>query len=255
MITKTLVFSDVHIPFHNPIYIDMILEIVKTIEPDRIIINGDLGDFYSISRYDKSPEVVTTYDNELEQIKDFLQRLKASSSNTVIVYLLGNHEKRIEDFIIKTLGPMANRLSYELELDLDNLVDEWHEYKYKYRVEKTNLTVTHSPPSYSVNAARASIMARTGQSYCYACTHRPDFAYQRRVTNDVVEIDTVYINGFLGDKELTRQHYKVFDYEKLNRSCPSMMMITVIDEIDFSVELALIKNNIITIDGKTFRGE
>lgn len=253
-ITKTLVFSDVHIPFHNEDYVKLLMFIIKSSRPTRIIINGDLGDLYNVSAYPKSLDVLTTYDDEVQAIKGFITALRIASPTSKIIYLLGNHEHRLSKFINDSLGVMRNRLSLEKELDLENLVDEWHPYKYKYRVEDTNLWVTHSPPSYSVTAARTSIMAKTGQSFIYACSHRPDFAYARRETNGTVEFDTVYINGFLGEKEKTKEHYAVFEYEKLNRSMPSVCMVTIVDGVDFSVELALIKNNIITVDGRTYQG-
>ena len=55
---RTLEYSDAHVPYHDPYALELVVKIIAYVQPQRIIENGDMGDFYEVSQYDKNPDQV-----------------------------------------------------------------------------------------------------------------------------------------------------------------------------------------------------
>lgn len=92
-IETTVVFGDVH-----GIYVDrkswsILLQVIYDIKPDRVIINGDFIDCYSISTFDKDPERDFNLQDEYEQANKLLDELQHIFKGEII-FVFGNHEAR-----------------------------------------------------------------------------------------------------------------------------------------------------------------
>jgi len=87
-------------------------------KPDQFIINGDLVDFYSLSKFDKNPERKTSCFEEIKMAKKVLANIRKSLPNTKIVYLEGNHENRLQRFLWRN----APEMEEFPELELKNLL-------------------------------------------------------------------------------------------------------------------------------------
>lgn len=95
--------GDIHIPYHNKEAVILALEFFLKKEVDCIIINGDLIDCYSLSRFQKDP-TKRRFKGELDLTKDFLKRVREAFPDVLIVYKEGNHEERFEA-ILKIKAP------------------------------------------------------------------------------------------------------------------------------------------------------
>jgi predicted phosphodiesterase len=97
---NVLIISDLHIPFHNKRAIELMLDFVATSLPkvDTIIINGDLLDHYSISRWLKNPQL-RDFPNEVKLGRLFLKMLRELFPDAEIYYKEGNHEERYVHFM------------------------------------------------------------------------------------------------------------------------------------------------------------
>jgi predicted phosphodiesterase len=90
----TVVFGDVH-----GIYVDrkawnILLQIIDDIKPQRVIINGDFMDCYSISTFDKDPNRNFNIQDEFEQANKLLDELQSVFKGE-IVFIFGNHCDRL----------------------------------------------------------------------------------------------------------------------------------------------------------------
>lgn len=86
------VASDIHFPYQDDKAIDAFLSAVEKGKPDIIVLNGDLLDFYKLSRFSKDPSGKNP-EEEIEMCKNFLQRLRDTAGrNPRIYYTIGNHE-------------------------------------------------------------------------------------------------------------------------------------------------------------------
>lgn len=93
--TRILSISDIHFPFHDPEALEVALEKGYSKNIDSILINGDLIDFYRISRYTKTMKG-RSIEGELQGTYKFLQALRSIWPKIPIIWKMGNHEERWE---------------------------------------------------------------------------------------------------------------------------------------------------------------
>jgi predicted phosphodiesterase len=96
---RNLILSDLHIPFTSDKAIDAALDYGDEYNPDSILINGDLADFYQLSRFDKNP-TVPKIKHELHCIRQLLAHLHARYPNAKKRWKLGNHCERLEKYLM-----------------------------------------------------------------------------------------------------------------------------------------------------------
>jgi len=121
---KIIFLSDLHIPFVNKISLEIVLDFMKDLKPNKIILGGDILDFYQISNFTKNPKQRNT-NEEILLTKKFLYDLRNKFYDAEIIYLEGNHELRLERYIINNAKEL-----YEI---LENILIE------KLELEKLNI--------------------------------------------------------------------------------------------------------------------
>lgn len=140
---SVLVFSDVHIPYHVKSAVEACLKAGQERNIDTIIINGDLLDFYKVSRFTKDPRRRNVR-YEIDMGKEFLEFLRSVFPKARIVYKCGNHDERFELWI-KSNVPELYMEEFMLPaiLNLDDLGVEWVESKQKIKLGKLNVVHGH----------------------------------------------------------------------------------------------------------------
>ena len=94
-IKTMLIGSDLHDVEADPFVLSVFLDTAKRVQPDVIVLNGDMYDEYEFSRFDQDPRQVNIrarYDFVREQ---FFKPLRRICPNTQIDFIIGNHEQRI----------------------------------------------------------------------------------------------------------------------------------------------------------------
>ena len=66
----TVTIGDTHVPYQDKSAIKCAIKIIKSIEPDNIIFIGDIIDFYSISRFSKTPDRINSLQDDLDETKE-----------------------------------------------------------------------------------------------------------------------------------------------------------------------------------------
>ena len=92
------IISDIHVPYHDERALRASLVHLKASRIDHLLINGDLCDFYSISRFQRKPSK-RNFKNELTQIRAFLHGLRKEFRNIPITLKKGNHEARWDHWL------------------------------------------------------------------------------------------------------------------------------------------------------------
>lgn len=95
---RILVVSDLHIPYHDGDAMQAAFAYAREQGIEDVYINGDLVDFYQLSRFDRDPNVVGIQE-ELRILKAFLEWLRESFSGR-LWWKLGNHEDRFDRYMI-----------------------------------------------------------------------------------------------------------------------------------------------------------
>lgn len=122
---KIIAIPDIQAPQHDPTAVKTALKIIKGEEPDEVIHIGDFIAFDSISRFKKRDheEAALTADKEIEAANKLLDKFdKAIDGRAKVVFLEGNHERRLEAFIIQNalaLGGGFRGLTIQEQLHLD----------------------------------------------------------------------------------------------------------------------------------------
>ncbi|MGH7178825.1 MAG: metallophosphoesterase, partial [Tepidisphaeraceae bacterium] len=96
--TKTLILSDVHIPFHDTTSLALAIEYGVQHDADTVILNGDIMDHYALSRFLKDPRV-RDFPGEVRLARQFLKALRKAFPKARIIWKHGNHEERYENYM------------------------------------------------------------------------------------------------------------------------------------------------------------
>jgi len=112
------VLNDLHIPYHDPAAVMLSLEIFKDAGVNEIVLNGDVLDFYNLSRYEKHPDMQEKLEDELNAGKAFFKMLRTMFPNEKIMFIYGNHEDRLNSYVF----------------DLSNSLESWRELAEKTEI-------------------------------------------------------------------------------------------------------------------------
>ena len=114
------IISDVHVPYHSEIAVAAAVGFLKKQNLSALLLNGDIADFYAISRYMKDP-TQRDFKGELHAVRDFIQWLRHEFPQIPIVYKLGNHEERWQHWLWQHAAEISDdpRMSLCAWLDLD----------------------------------------------------------------------------------------------------------------------------------------
>lgn len=107
-----LILSDIHIPYHDEKAVMAAVEYGKKQKPDIVILNGDIGDFYAVSRHDKDPRRCLS--EEIDAVRQFLFWIRKQFPKARIIYKIGNHEDRMERFLVKNAPVLLGTSDFEI---------------------------------------------------------------------------------------------------------------------------------------------
>lgn len=100
------VASDVHVPFQDKDAVKAFILYCKEVQPTVIIINGDLVDMYMLSRFAKGEGRNPM--EEISEARDILAKLRSVCPSSLIYYVIGNHEQRLEKTILAKAPELAS---------------------------------------------------------------------------------------------------------------------------------------------------
>jgi len=156
------IMSDVHVPYHSEIAVAAAVGFLKDQELSALLLNGDIADFYAISRYTKDPKQ-RDFKGELEAVRDFLAYLRQEFPDIPIVYKSGNHEERWQHWLWQHAAEISDdpRMSLTAWLGFNENNIELVEDKRPVLLGKLPVLHGHELPSgmaAPVNVARGAFM-------------------------------------------------------------------------------------------------
>lgn len=118
---KPLILSDIHLPYHEIEPIQIALEYGYKHNVDSIYLNGDILDFYKVSRFIKDGSMMTVKE-ERDMFFEFIGWIK-QNFDVPIFFKVGNHEERLAHYINEKSPELASlpELSLQNFLKLDEL--------------------------------------------------------------------------------------------------------------------------------------
>jgi predicted phosphodiesterase len=179
-----LFLSDLHFPFQNQELVDSALRLAKKLKPHRIVLNGDINDFFQLSRFNTGLERLDDLQNEIDESNTFRAKLRKACPNSQIDETLGNHDHRLLSYVqqharaltsLRALTPEKLLMSRELE------ITRYDGSGFRLR---PNFLVQHGTivRKYAGWSARAEL-EKAGISGTSGHTHRLGIYRQRSYTN------------------------------------------------------------------------
>lgn len=165
-----LLISDLHIPYHNISAITAALKYGEEAKVNTIIINGDLIDFYQISRFQKDPRK-RSIKYEFDATKEFLRVLRATFPNARIYWVKGNHCNRYEHWLMAKAPEVFDDPYYKMEERLRLNEERIHLIGDKTLVKAGKLNIHHGHLFFRgfiapVNSARGLFLKAKESTIC-----------------------------------------------------------------------------------------
>lgn len=240
------ILGDVHGPYEDFRALELAIDVFQDQDITNLIINGDFLDFYTLNAYGpKHPDVQESLETELFWGEETLDWIIKKLPGVKITFILGNHEFRLERFILDKCPMFYNLISLHKQLKLKEKGIEWVHYNERYQLGDSNCFVQHSPPSYSENSAATSLKKKIDQDHIWGCTHRPDSYFRTGASGNVY---SSYCLGWLGDKGIMQklqrempQNKRVFAYTKNHETWGRSIALVGVDGMQHHVQHIIIK--------------
>jgi UDP-2,3-diacylglucosamine pyrophosphatase LpxH len=172
---KTAVFSDIHLGIHDKAALIAAIQYAKQDRVENIILNGDILDSAQISRHPKTADT-PKFLNEIELAKQFLEGLRSEFKDQNIYFKIGNHEDRLERYLMQNADALAGLIDFRKLLKLDDLGIRFVESTQFMKIENTYIVHGHEMKvSGGVNPARALIL-KAAANVVMGHVHRTSFA-------------------------------------------------------------------------------
>lgn len=89
-----LVCSDVHDIEADPFWVRVFIDAVKRIQPDKVVLGGDIFDLAEFGRYNVDPREWDVT-GRIRWVHGFLREIREAASSAELVFVEGNHEHRL----------------------------------------------------------------------------------------------------------------------------------------------------------------
>lgn len=178
---STLILPDIQYPYHDAVVLDKILKVVRTYQPDQMIQIGDGIDFPTVSQWSKGTagEYADTLQEHIDGYRrDVLEPLRRASESSKMLWLEGNHDRRVRDFVRKYAAPLGPLRALEIP-NLFALQDLDISYeKGPVRIATNTLAIHgHESGGYCASASAwdAKFAKRYGsdKNFIFGHTHQP----------------------------------------------------------------------------------
>lgn len=90
---------------------------IKKLQPDFVVMNGDVFDGATVSRYPKArwgSRILPTVKQELEAVSDRLHEIEKVAKNAKLIWTLGNHDQRFESRLANSVPEYAGVAGFSL---------------------------------------------------------------------------------------------------------------------------------------------
>ena len=176
-------------PIHDDKAISVAMQIINDIKPDKIILNGDNTDFPNFGRFAQENSFFETTNATLNYVHQLLAQMRATSPESEIIYIAGNHEERLRKTLmthvpqireIRVAGTGERPMTVPFLLNLAALDVEYISgYPAGAHWLTDDLKVIHGDIAKQSGGMTASAyLKREDTSTIYGHIHRQEIAYR-----------------------------------------------------------------------------
>ena len=189
----TLAFGDAQIPFQDEHAMQMALMAVEEVQPDNIVLTGDMLDLPSLSRFEQRKEWAGRMQEALDRYHLFLAEIRARHMGRLVV-VHGNHEERLPKMLRKDAAELIGLRRANAEHELGILTIQYLARYGELQVEgitgypngtlwlEDNLQVMHGTETKRQGQSAVNYLRKEQVSTIYGHDHRLAIAWQTRNT-------------------------------------------------------------------------
>lgn len=142
---KIAILSDIHFPFENQKVIKAFLDFIAEFKPEHIVLNGDVWDFFSHSKYPRTHNLFTPKEEERiarERNEKLWIDIKTRCPNAKCIQNLGNHSVRPLKRILETVPTMEHWIEnyFEQLLTFDGVETN---FDIRHEIEIAGILIFH----------------------------------------------------------------------------------------------------------------
>lgn len=168
--SNILILSDIHIPYHSKMAVELAVKEGKRRNADTVIINGDFADNYSVSSHETNPSKRDTA-AEIQDVKEGLEWLQNQFPKALLIYKSGNHELWWDKYLYKNAPMLCGLPTTTWKAQIDPSNSRWQHVDSLTAVKINSLLVLHGHEykfaiSNPVNAARGLFLRTKCTSIC-----------------------------------------------------------------------------------------
>lgn len=168
---KIAILSDIHFPFHDERALIAALEYIEKVGFDTLLLNGDVIDNYTLSKYTKSKAKVKFYTQEILMTREFLSNLRAYFPSKAIIYKIGNHEDRFDVRISERIPEFEGLITLEELLQFRENGIQIVDSKQLIKAGKLNILHGHEV-RFGGEYIAANLLKRFGENILVGHFHR-----------------------------------------------------------------------------------
>jgi len=131
---EILVLSDIHIPYHDIEAVQLAVDKGVKDGCDTVYLNGDILDFFGLSFHEKDARKRPGVKQEIAMAKEFFQYLRHKFPKANIYFKPGNHEHRLERYLIIKAPELLDCDEFKL-----NILLELEKFKIIYIDKRTKV--------------------------------------------------------------------------------------------------------------------
>jgi len=164
------IMSDIHIPYHDLRAVTVAIDDLVQHKVDAVLLNGDIMDCYSISRWEKDPRA-RKFSEEIADTRKFLEYLKSKLPKAKLFWKDGNHEERYQAYMKAKAPELLDIACFEFSevIGFANMGIEYISDKRIVNVGKLQIVHGHEWPTAvisPVNAARGAFLRAKSNALC-----------------------------------------------------------------------------------------
>lgn len=114
--TELVVFlSDIHVPYHDPDVVASALRLIRRLKPHRVVLNGDIADFFQLSRFNTAQSRMDDLQAEIDDANLIREGVRAAAPDAVIDETEGNHDSRTSTYVANNARALKSLRALEPE--------------------------------------------------------------------------------------------------------------------------------------------
>lgn len=184
----TIAAGDAQYPFADEHSVGLFHRAVRELQPDTVVLVGDMVDFPALSKYEQRKEWVGSTQASIDGYHGFLAKTRANAPNSRIVAVHGNHEQRLISSLERNLSEVAGlrrALGNRALLSVQNLcrydeleVESVDGYPNGVFWLEDNLKFIHGTNTKKGGSNAAKYLQEERETTIYGHTHRQELAYR-----------------------------------------------------------------------------